>query len=139
MSLQVQITYFKMPTLGGGKKLTFNMASTYTRKIGIQQCKGRFLSRRKIGSVGCFLLWNSTGTSWISTMYYSPPKKSKNCMVFNSYNSLKLGHCPALNSLFPWPTLHQESGPMFNPNPAFLFVQKYKSAPRALQEESRLK
>jgi hypothetical protein len=27
---------------------------------------------------------------------------------------------------------------MFNPNPAFLLVQKLKSAPRALHKESRL-
>jgi hypothetical protein len=35
MSIYVEIIYFKMPTLVGGKKMTFNMASTYTRKIGI--------------------------------------------------------------------------------------------------------
>jgi hypothetical protein len=29
------------------------------------------------------------------------------------------------------PALHKESGPMFNPNPAFLLVKKLKSAPRA--------
>ncbi len=37
------------------------------------------------------------------------------------------------------PALHWESGSMFNPNLAFLLVQKLKSAPRALYQESRLK
>jgi hypothetical protein len=30
------------------------------------------------------------------------------------------------------PALHYDSGPMFNPNPAFLLVQKLKAAPRDL-------
>ncbi len=33
--------------------------------------------------------------------------------------------------------LHQESGPVFNPNPAFLLVQKLKSAPRAFYTRSQ--
>ncbi len=36
------------------------------------------------------------------------------------------------------PALHQESGPKFNPNAAFLLVQKLKSALQALHQELRL-
>jgi hypothetical protein len=45
-----------MPTLGGGEKLAFNMPSTYTRKIEFSSVRVGFLSSRKIGNVGLFLL-----------------------------------------------------------------------------------
>jgi hypothetical protein len=32
------------------------------------------------------------------------------------------------------PTLHKELGVMFNPNPAFLLVQKLKSAPKGFTQ-----
>jgi hypothetical protein len=34
------------------------------------------------------------------------------------------------------PTLHEELGPMFNPNPAFLLLQKLKSAPRVCEMQN---
>ncbi len=52
---------------------------------------------------------------------------------------MTLGYNLQLCQALLGPALHQESGPIFNPNPAFLSVQKLKSAPRALYQESRLK
>jgi hypothetical protein len=43
----------------------------------------------------------------------------------------KKSFCSAKTFSHIRPPLHYESGPMFNPNPAFPLVQKLKSAPRA--------
>jgi hypothetical protein len=54
MSIQVQIIYFKMPTLGGGEKLTLTWPPPILGKLEFSSVRVGFLSSRKIGSVSFF-------------------------------------------------------------------------------------